>query len=304
MAIVAACILCNAVYAGQYVWVDYVALIPQWLFVFPILLLLGTLWGVFHRWWARMLALVIVVAISWAWVQSLDVVWRNEVTAEQPLLTVMSWNTAQWNPGRRDDFIALLKAHPSDIYLLQEVSFIRNPDLHGYMLENFGEYQAGHYGEFFTLSKYPLNCNVSERTGVLLGCTALTPHGAVTLVNVHLKRPFHVTNFRTFEDFETRWRQFEALQNYLAQVTGPVIIAGDFNTTANYTFIEQLAGRFEKNNPIGTMVWPHTFPTNFPYMRIDYQFSSDHFQFCGYEEVKQPDQSDHVGIVGTLCPGN
>lgn len=290
--------------AGAYVYVDFVSLIPQWLFVFPILLLAATFWGIFNSRQLRLAVIVLLIVTTRLWLPLLDVVWQKDVVAGPRAFTVMSWNTAQWNHGRRDDFIALLKAHPSDVYLLQEVHFKTNPELHGYIMENFGGYQAGHYGEFFTLSKFPLNCNVSEKSGVLLGCTALTESGPITFVNVHLKRPFHVTNFRTFEDFDVRWQQYTALQMYISQIQGPVMIAGDFNTTANYPFVRELSARFERNDPAGTFLWPHTFPANFPYMRIDYQFVSAPYTFCGYGTVKEPSLSDHVGIIGSVCTKN
>lgn len=214
---------------------------------------------------------------------------------------VLSWNTALWDQERQSEFFEVMRSNESDFYLLQEVQYKLNRWVYYDILQEFKEYYAAHYGEYMILSKYPLQCEPPSQLGGYLHCEAATPDGAIDLFNVHLKRPFHLTNFSSFQDYDTRRWQFDELMTAVHGNQFPVIIGGDFNSTANYSFIRTLGRLFELNNPSGKLIFPHTFPTIGPYIRIDYQFVSSPLYFCGYEEIRRADLSDHIGILGSVC---
>lgn len=288
--------------AGRNVLFDYLSLIPQYSYLIISLFLIVAGLVVFNTAKSRVVMTGLVVpAVIFSGLLS-DIVWyRAQPTQPEVLYSLFSWNTANWTPERQQDFFSVMKEYPSDFYLLQEVQYRNNRWVYYDILQEFKDYHAAHYGEYIILSRFPLQCEPPSTLGGYLHCEASTPTGTLDLFNVHLKRPFHVTNFRSFEDFDIRKLQFDALMIGVHAQRRPLIIAGDFNTTANYPFIRTLEGLFEKNNPSGLFVLPHTFPTAFPQFRIDYQFVSKEYRFCGYRSLHYPALSDHLGLTGKIC---
>lgn len=288
--------------SGRHVVFDFLSLFPQWLYVVPFILLVVSVFGVFGSGWARIQALLLCgIALSGV-IYQVDVVWlKNESTDLNVRYKVLSWNTAYLEPHENVGLFELMEKYPADFYIFQEAEYKRNKNMYAEFVYRFPELYAGHYGEYFTVSKYPMSCDTPDRSGGYLKCETETPTGKLGLINVHLKRPFHVSNFRSYEDFEIRNTQFKALRERVVESSDPLIVAGDFNSPANYPFVRELQNDFLMNNPAGMLVLPHTFPTNRPYIRIDYQFARGGLEFCGYEEVSYPEISDHIGILGSIC---
>jgi endonuclease/exonuclease/phosphatase family metal-dependent hydrolase len=287
--------------AGTHVVFDYVSLIPQYVYLFAWILVLSVGFFLASGWRQRIFVALMTTPLLVFSLLLFDVVWKYSYYSNNVVFTVFSWNTQRWDPSRQSAFFDIMKENESDFYLLQEVQYSENRWVYYDILQEFKEYQAAHFGEYIILSKFPLFCEPPSRLGSFLHCEASTPYGTIDLFNVHLKRPFHVTNFSTFEDYSVRRWQFDELMTAVHGQEIPLIIAGDFNSTRNYSFVRTLERTFLLNNPDGIFLMPHTFPTSNPQIRIDYQFTSDPFWFCGYKEIKRADLSDHVGIVGSLC---
>ena len=288
--------------AGALVVFDYFSLIPQYVYIIFALLMAVFALFLFGGIRKKIIATLLVATVIGYAMPLLDVVWSNEYPQNKtPIYKVFSWNTARWDASRQQDFFRIMKENESDFYLLQEVQYRKNRWVYYDVLQEFKGYFAAHFGEYMLLSRFPLKCNPPSELCGYLYCVADTPNGSVGLFSVHLKRPFHVTDFRSFEDFKVRKWQFDEMMTAVHGSSDNVIIAGDFNSTANYPFIRTLSHQFEKNNPRGRFVFPHTFPADNPQFRIDYQFVSSEYTFCGYKELEYPELSDHIGIVGDIC---
>jgi endonuclease/exonuclease/phosphatase family metal-dependent hydrolase len=288
--------------SGRHVAFDFLSLFPQWFYILPFTLLVVSTFGVFGSGRARLQALLLCGLILSGVIYQIDVVWlKNENTDLSVRYKVLSWNMAYLEPHENVRLFELVEKYTADFYVFQEAEYKRNKNMYAEFVYRFPELYAGHYGEYFTVSKYPMSCDTPDRSGGYLKCETEAPTGKLGLINVHLKRPFHVSNFRSYEDFAIRRTQFMALRKSIAESSGPMIVAGDFNSPANYAFVRQLQNDFVMNNPTGMLVLPHTFSANRPYIRIDYQFARGGLEFCGYEALSYPDISDHIGILGSIC---
>lgn len=287
--------------SGRHVIFDFLSLFPQWLYVIPVTLLTGCSLFVFRSFVSRMWALILSGILVVGVVYQLDVVWFRGDIEKNISYRVLSWNTAFLEPHENAGLFEMMERYPADFYIFQEAEYKRNKNMYAEFVYRFPELYAGHYGEYFTVSRYPMSCDTPDRSGGYLKCETDTPTGKLGLINVHLKRPFHVSNFRSYEDFEIRNVQFGALREAISKTSGSLVVAGDFNSPANYPFVRELQKDFQINNPAGMLVLPHTFPAKSPYIRIDYQFARGGLGFCGYEEVSYPEISDHIGILGSIC---
>jgi endonuclease/exonuclease/phosphatase (EEP) superfamily protein YafD len=139
-------------------------------------------------------------------------------------------------------------------------------------------------------SRFPLVALPRPDTFEAVGATAMTPLGPVNLVSVHLTRPW---------PFEESWGQISqtmALDGMLQNLSGPVVVAGDFNSVS-IARIGKMVQRDIGLRPApgfpGT--WPAALPSALG-ITIDQVYASPDLAFIS-RRLGQPTGSDHRPVV-------
>jgi endonuclease/exonuclease/phosphatase (EEP) superfamily protein YafD len=102
----------------------------------------------------------------------------------------------------------------------------------------------------------------------------------VYFFNVHLASP-HVGLEAVLDDggggasqmaanSELRWRQAEELSRWAAEMPGPVLLAGDFNTPADSPLFRENFSRFADGFATAGLGWGYTYYTRRTALRIDH----------------------------------
>jgi endonuclease/exonuclease/phosphatase (EEP) superfamily protein YafD len=143
-------------------------------------------------------------------------------------------------------------------------------------------------------SRYPLT-GQGDRPDGLSEVTAVvrTPLGPLNVVGVHLTRPW---------PFQYQWGQIsqvQALARVRAGLTGPVIVAGDFNSVATARIGRQVRAEAGLVPATG---WPGTWPAAAPAaagLTIDQVYSSPDLAFVS-RRLGRPMGSDHRPVITEL----
>ena len=123
-----------------------------------------------------------------------------------------------------------------------------------------------------------------------LCATAMTPLGRVNLVSVHLTRPW---------PFEESWGQISQtmlLDQLLEEVSGPVVVAGDFNSVSSARIGKQVQQDIGLRPAPG---FPGTWPSSLPSalsITIDQVYASPDLVFVN-RRLGRPTGSDHRPVV-------
>jgi endonuclease/exonuclease/phosphatase (EEP) superfamily protein YafD len=141
-------------------------------------------------------------------------------------------------------------------------------------------------GELFLASRFPIRGaeTLVEPNQTGGGAAVLyeleTPGGTVHLVNLHLASPHHaleevMDNARkgiALVDANSRLRrqQSEAVRSRVADLPGPTLLAGDFNTPPASTFFRQNWPPFTDTFSAAGFGWGYTYYTRRSRLRIDY----------------------------------
>lgn len=128
-----------------------------------------------------------------------------------------------------------------------------------------------------------------------------TPGKNITVWNIHADKIFTGKNFN---NVSRQLNQFSLLADEIRKADGPVIVAGDFNTTEN-TQAYRTINRYLKNaHWEAGWGFGFTFPTRarrigsfMPFIRIDHIFYSDHFCCIKAKVLSQSGGSDHLPMV-------
>lgn len=293
-------VLVDYLFAGTFILVDYLALIPQTIYFVFALLLLFSSYFVFrpHFRKIQLLPLITIICIcSWL-LDSVAFRFPPHSVSNDPL-RVFSWNTLLWDARREDAFFEQIKKLDADVILLQEVFYSRAPGVDSRIQKAFPDYTLTHYDQFVTLSRYPVR--LSERAHFEgYSKTVIEYQGKfVSLYNVHLQIPLFEKQMGRDNFFNIRKIQFSELVHALSLERGAFFVAGDFNTLRNYPFISLLESRYTVNHPFGLFVLPATFSSRVPGIRIDYQITNKESVFVRYDGVRNS-LSDHIGIYGEV----
>ncbi len=139
-------------------------------------------------------------------------------------------------------------------------------------------------------SRYPLT-PLARPAGVeAVGARAATPLGALTLVSIHLTRPW---------PFEESWGQISqtmALEAMLQGLSGPVVVAGDFNSVSTARIGKQVQSDIGLRPAPG---FPGTWPASLPSalaITIDQIYASPDLAFVS-RRLGRPTGSDHRPVV-------
>ncbi len=135
----------------------------------------------------------------------------------------------------------------------------------------------------------PVTKRYSEDT--IIDVTLRTPEGQlVRMLNFHPSVPVF-----QFEPITSLYLQ---TANELAQEeTGPLIVWGDFNTTANSTYYQALLSDTKLQDARRGFGLKPSWPSFFPpaWIAIDHVFTSPHFEVRSYETGKA-NGSDHLPV--------
>jgi len=139
-------------------------------------------------------------------------------------------------------------------------------------------------------SRFPLVALPRPDTFEAIGATAMTPLGPVNLVSVHLTRPW---------PFEESWGQISqtmALDGMLENLSGPVVVAGDFNSVSNAR-IGKMVQRDIGLRPAAGFpgTWPAALPSALG-ITIDQVYASPDLAFVS-RRLGQSTGSDHRPVV-------
>jgi endonuclease/exonuclease/phosphatase (EEP) superfamily protein YafD len=293
----------------------------------PAILAVSLLWARPVRFWiAGVLLVTLVVQLPRSGLN-----WH--ALAGQPAapaagrISVFSWNTEYWHqtdPAGR--FYDYLKAQHADIYLLQEyeladassVTGVVSPDDLAALRTAFPGYQVVSRGELVTLSRFPVLASpgVAPDPGPAPGqdwdllaivtktlrVDVRTPGGVLSTYNVHLPvqlnqaSPLSAEFYRNVRHADDR-RQ-EALRGLRADVAAnpnPLLIAGDFNTTAAMGDLRRLDGVVRDATDRHGSFYPYSWDVHTPLRlwRLDWLFTAGRVQPYDYGFQDVQGMSDH-----------
>jgi vancomycin resistance protein VanJ len=233
---------------------------------------------------------------------------KTSATAGGHVIKVMSYNI--WSNNHRMKACAnlILKENP-DILLLQEIK----PDQMSVLAARLGQegltlsYDAE--TQQAIVSRYPIGRseaffwkNRSQKAVVE------TPHGPVTVINVHAYK----------HGWRERHRLMEALMaEDVITADGPLILGGDFNTNEQSETYRMIRRHLSSAHDAAGCGFGFTFPTTSrffsfrrlgplprfpvpPLIRIDHIFHSAHFSTLSARTLKNPGGSDHRPVVAEL----
>ncbi|BCR03433.1 membrane protein [Desulfuromonas versatilis] len=277
--------------------VDY---FTPWLLV-PLLPALAAALVAGRRWLSAFLLVpVLYVGIVYA---PLFLPAGNRAEAKGPTFKVMSYNVWSHNPHLQEIAAVVAEERP-DILLLQELTPERYPVLRGY-LEELYPGQALH--EVYdprllqaVFSRYPLPAyRALPGKGKTLEVVVVTPQGELTLYNSHFLRS---------GDWTRRHSQIASLlAEGLANAAGPVILAGDFNTSERTETYRLITGSLKNAHWEAGRGFGFTFPAYGscrvvacqvpPMVRIDHIFYNDLLLVRSAGTVQRSGGADHLPVV-------
>lgn len=140
------------------------------------------------------------------------------------------------------------------------------------------------------VSRYPLTALARPAGVEAVGARASTPLGPVNLISIHLTRPW---------PFEESWGQISqtmALDQMVQGLSGPVVVAGDFNSVSSARIGRQVQRDIGLRPAPG---FPGTWPSGLPSalgITIDQVYASPDLAFVG-RRLGRRTGSDHRPVV-------
>jgi len=281
-----------ALSGGGHRWVDILAQFTAPALIATLALVAGLAVG---RLWIATGAggVVILMLLTALWPQ-----WAPDKGNPAPDAPVISLYSANLYIGNRDaDAIAAsVRAADADIVVMFEANDALTPALdeilagYPYRLISPGV-DHDRVERRIIASRWPLTA-VRERADGLSDQTAVvdTPLGPVNIVGVHLTRPW---------PYQYQWGQISqvmALDAVLADLTGPVIVAGDFNSVSSARIGRQIQSDIGLRPAPGL---PGTWPSQLPALlgiTIDQVYRTPDLAFVE-RRVGQRNGSDHRPVV-------
>lgn len=240
------CVLvwCLISVAGDSWWLATVLLYgPRWVMLVPVMLM-ALAAVVFSR---RSLVPLSLAAILIAWpIMGLTVHLKQPQKTDGPILRVLSYNVHEGHINT-ELFVRFLKENSVDLVALQEQS-------HDKPLPRPQGWYEYHDNGLAVLSRYPLQFVKLVQVlppgekwpgTTLLHTTVTTPHGKVAFCSLQLPSPrfgllsladkhtvFRPSRNNTLEkQTRERWLLSQETARYIAQISIPALVVGDFNTT-------------------------------------------------------------------------
>ncbi|MEU1278486.1 endonuclease/exonuclease/phosphatase family protein [Streptomyces sp. NPDC005805] len=288
---------------------------------------------------ALVLALLTGSGINW------PALWRDEPTVPPGALRIVSLNTQYWAADTGvDRLYELLHRQEADVYLLQE-HVLWQPGLgeEGYrridddarLREEFPGYHIARRGELLTISRFPVVAKplvgpgkeldretspafkrIFERDKVMRTDLQVGDR-VLSVYNVHVTVQLAPDNLNPFADFDFDayfqrkfdWRREEVagLERDLRDNPHPVVIAGDFNSTAAMRDLDGVRSlardALEANTDLLPLSWKFPAPVGFdwdsvfnrplPFWRVDWAFTAGDVRAHRYELRPTDGISEH-----------
>jgi vancomycin resistance protein VanJ len=311
-------------YGGQRFWQAELALyLPRLGFALPLPFLVVLLLALRRRraLWSQLVA---------AWLVLFPLMgltlagWPSSPDDPKKTLRVLSYN-GNFLYGGADAVAAQILALAPDIAVLQQT--YADDTLRAKLAASYSVLASD--GEFFIASRYPLRSQSRPasfqygdrvRTTRSIRYELDTNLGRIALHSVHPISPsdqiMQVRNGglrrairsgmlfslarrpETEHDTGLRRRQIAAVARLAEREKLPVILAGDTNLPQLSAALSELAQFQDGFAEVGSG-FGYTFPTKFPWMRIDRIFASEQLRFLDFE-VGATRASDHHCVVATL----
>lgn len=270
----------TAIHAGDLWWPATLLLFgPRWLLAAP-LLPLGFAAMVWRR---RSLALMLLVLLLILGpIMGCNMPWRRVVSIppKGERLRVFTCNMHHQGP-HREALEQLLAAAEPDIVAIQELPsrepFDYFPDKQWYVHRTHGLALASRYPIRKAVS---LGGNSMTASGLATRYELDTPAGVVTLFSLHLASPrdglyqaTHHPRSGTVElqdNSDLRRQQSARVAGFADEITGPVLLVGDFNTPIKSAIFRGTWGRYSDAFTEAGWGWGYTFLGSRTMVRIDH----------------------------------
>lgn len=255
-----------------------------------------------------------LIALAFATVMLLDFrIPRTASRPDGPILRVLTWNI-RGGQGGLSRIVDEIRAADADVICLQEaVVRMRRED--GQTLDTLlAGYSVRRTGDVLIASRLPIIATrilrFEEeglwRTGLRADVRAGSR--AVSILNVHyltLRRgdPANARSIASAARWQAtadvRMEQARETAAWLGNISGPVVLAGDFNTPprghAYRTLTERLTGGFDHAG----LGFGYTFPARCPVIRIDHIFAG-HGSVPVSARVLPFTASDHLPVLAEV----
>jgi len=218
-------------------------------------------------------------------------------------LTVMSYNVEQFHRGREKVMDVVRKISP-DILLIQEFKG-GSETAESFCDKLFPDGSFALISRTAVFSKYPLKKNegieIYEGRSIQKLVVEIGDK-EVTLCNVHFPvvvplNRYHLKIYGIFGEALKKQRSGrEKLLEIIDEITGPIVVSGDFNAAPHTMLIRMIQERLQDSFLVSGAGLGHTFDSKLPLIRIDYIFLSNEFSVYSHEVLDEK-ASDHRPIV-------
>ncbi len=287
----------------QFFVARYTGYLMPWLL---LLLLPGALWAglINYRWLMTLLLFPTVIIVA----NYAPLFWSRPGTSDPAVreFRVLSYNT--WSKNFDTVRIAgVVKAQKPDILFLQEVK----PDIFESLKKHLQNLYDGHPVYFAyepqlllaVVSRYPADSsNVLKGKGRVQKVVLSSPSGPISVFNVHMLRR---------GGWSARYRKVASLlREDIILETGPVILAGDFNTTDQAETYKHISKVLKNAHWEAGYGFGFSFPSSVikvfglvsvpSLIRIDHIFFNNHFWSIQAGTIKDSGGSDHFPVMAVL----
>lgn len=270
--------------------------------------LLAAALGLRHRTLA--VAAAVLLAVHAVWLVPRFTVEPAEGAAPSARLRVMTMNTL-WGTVDPDELVAAATAERVDVLALVEVPAgaldgFEAAGLRGLLPHRVARATPGAGGTAI-YARFPLRDAGDVGAGTTFAnprATMELPVGTVTVQAVHPPPP--IPTAQAIED----WRHdLEALAGAVEQVSGPLVVLGDFNATFEHVPFRDVlaAGDLRDAHDARRRGLPRTWPATRgdgppipPFVHIDHVLVSDHFAVPAVHERELPGM-DHRSVIAELA---
>lgn len=252
---------------------------PRWLLAFPAVLLLPLVLLLRRR---ALLPTLVALVLALGPVSGFCIPWQRLHSAPPASLRVrvLTCNMHYRRPDP-DNLDRLVTEARPDIVALQEwpgwkrSRVLAESDLHVHKTDRL-----------FLASRYPLRRvvelgehSMTER-GSVTRYELETPNGPITILSLHLASPRQEL-YETLHNWEKgsedlkgnselRWKQHGYLRDQADEVSGPLLLAGDFNTPPESAIFRALWGGYSDAFSEAGLGWGYTFYGGRTTVRIDH----------------------------------
>jgi endonuclease/exonuclease/phosphatase (EEP) superfamily protein YafD len=222
---------------------------------------------------------------------------------------VLSYNV-NWGGAGAEEVVQIIRDSDAEIVCLQETTpewelFLKRQIGREYSFTSFRQSQGRMGGGLAFLSKRPAReiAYIPSETGWFDGWIVefMTAAGPVQILNVHLRPPVSDRGGWISGYFNTRDDRVKELARFykMANSEVPLIVAGDFNDSANSAVVKWLEKRGLKN---ALPQFDRSTPTwRWKYRGITLKRRMDHIMYspelyCGGAKVTEAGPSDHFPV--------